>query len=219
MTPRALACLLTLTVCACEAKSGEPEVVGAAATPFGIGSANRLKIERGQKLKPTLPRPGKESPPKDKPESEPEPEPTPTGKESGPLVGLRAAHDQARAKVGAASLQWSEKLGVAAQTWANTLAQNGCQLAHSQQSKYGENLYWTSHGATSSQVVGSWLAEAEHYDANTHTCAEGQICGHYTQVVWADTRYIGCGVASCGSQQVWVCNYDPHGNVMGQTPF
>ena len=218
MTPRALACLLTVTVCACEAKSDEPEVVGAAATPFGISSAQRLQINRDKLQRKHL-RPAEESPPKDEPEPEPEPEPAPTGEEIGPLVGLRAAHDVARAKVGAASLQWSKELAVVAQTWANSLAQNNCQLAHSQQSKYGENLYWASSGATSSQVVAAWLAEAEHYDAKTHTCAEGQICGHYTQVVWADTRYIGCGLASCGSQQVWVCNYDPHGNVMGQTPF
>jgi hypothetical protein len=39
---------------------------------------------------------------------------------------------------------------------------------------------------------------------------------------------LGCGVASCtenspfgdgGSWQIWVCNYDPSGNYLGERPY
>lgn len=143
----------------------------------------------------------------------------PKGEETGALVGLRAAHDEARAAVGVAPLEWSTSLGAHAQEWANHLAANNCQLAHRPNSSYGENLYWTSSAATAKQVVAAWTGESASYDAATHTCASGQVCGHYTQVVWSSTTKLGCGMASCGAQQVWVCNYDPRGNYAGQQPF
>lgn len=64
-----------------------------------------------------------------------------------------------------------------------------------------------------------WAAEEQHYDAEANTCAEGQLCGHYTQVVWANSGNLGCAMATCGSGRVWVCNYDPPGNWAGQRPF
>ncbi|KAF6026089.1 CRISP3 [Bugula neritina] len=37
--------------------------------------------------------------------------------------------------------------------------------------------------------------------------------GHYTQMVWAETTRIGCGVQTCnGSTPFYVCNYGPSGN-------
>lgn len=53
-------------------------------------------------------------------------------------------------------------------------------------------------------------------------------CGHYTQIVWANTREVGCGVATCPNgltNLTWptgtlvVCNYGPGGNYVGQTPY
>jgi hypothetical protein len=37
--------------------------------------------------------------------------------------------------------------------------------------------------------------------------------GHFTQVVWRATTHVGCGTASCTGLVLWVCNYDPPGNV------
>ena len=135
------------------------------------------------------------------------------------MVGLRTAHNEARAAVGVAALEWSTTLGKYAQDWANSLAANNCQLAHRPNSSYGENLYWTTTGVTAQQVVATWTSESAHYNAATNTCRDNNVCGHYTQVVWANTAKLGCGMASCGSQQVWVCNYDPRGNLMGQNPY
>jgi len=40
--------------------------------------------------------------------------------------------------------------------------------------------------------------------------------GHFTQLAWVATTSIGCGVTQCGGLELWVCNYDPPGNVETQ---
>lgn len=145
-----------------------------------------------------------------------------TGQETGALAGMTTAHNDLRATVGTPALTWSNDLGRWAQAWANQLAANGCQLAHrpSNADKYGENLYWGSGGPkTAAAVAAVWAAEKASYDHASNSCAQGQICGHYTQMIWSSTRYVGCGRATCNGGEVWVCNYDPQGNFLGQSPY
>ena len=40
--------------------------------------------------------------------------------------------------------------------------------------------------------------------------------GHFTQVVWRGTTAVGCGRSQCNGLDVWICQYDPPGNVEGQ---
>jgi hypothetical protein len=41
-----------------------------------------------------------------------------------------------------------------------------------------------------------------------------------TQVVWRESVRLGCGTASCNDGGViWVCNYDPPGNYLGNMPY
>lgn len=200
MSTRALCCILIVTLSGCsiaEAFSGpRPE---AAARPSKKPPSERI-----------LPAPSK--PPKEEPKP-----PESIGEETGALAGLSAAHNQVRASVGVAPLVWSPELSRYAQDWANQLAANNCQLAHRPNRPYGESLFWTSSGATAQYVVDFWAAESANYDIETNSC--NGICGHYTQIVWATTTHVGCGMAACGSQQVWVCNYDPPGNLYGQKPY
>mmetsp|Transcript_46951 Transcript_46951/g.75171 ORF Transcript_46951/g.75171 Transcript_46951/m.75171 type:complete len:419 (-) Transcript_46951:153-1409(-) len=54
---------------------------------------------------------------------------------------------------------------------------------------------------------------------------------HYTQVVWADTRYVGCGFSECSgvttdddgtktwAKAMFTCNYYPPGNMYGEYPY
>ena len=66
---------------------------------------------------------------------------------------------------------------------------------------------------TATQVVDEWGAESADYSAMDRTCAWNRQCGHYTQIVWAATREVGCGTSVCPTLgQVWVCNYRPAGN-------
>ncbi|XP_040839221.1 peptidase inhibitor 16 isoform X2 [Ochotona curzoniae] len=72
-----------------------------------------------------------------------------------------------------------------------------------------------------------WYQEHAYYNLSAATCAQGQVCGHYTQVVWAKTERIGCGTHFCEKLegvketniQILVCNYEPPGNVKGKRPY
>lgn len=149
---------------------------------------------------------------------------------------LVATHNRVRAMVKAPPLVWEPKLAAFAQEWAEELKRRGCDLKHRPRKgefaqKYGENLYWGSpvmfsdgrrevKVTSAEKVVLSWASESSFYDAATHTCAAGKVCGHYTQVVWSETQRVGCAQAVCEDRsQVWVCNYDPPGNFLGRHPF
>lgn len=43
--------------------------------------------------------------------------------------------------------------------------------------------------------------------------------GHYTAMVWQNTREIGCGFAGTASIDILVCRYNPAGNIIGQMPY
>jgi pathogenesis-related protein 1 len=130
---------------------------------------------------------------------------------------LLAAHNAVRARVGVPALAWSNRLAAHAQEWANTLLAHK-KFAHRPKSAYGENLFEISGGAaTGTAVVNAWAAEAGDYDYTRNKCRK--VCGHYTQIVWSDTREVGCGAARGGGREVWVCDYDPPGNWVGRRPY
>ena len=92
-------------------------------------------------------------------------------------------------------------------------------LAHNT-SKYGENLASaTGPRLTPASVVNMWGGEVNDCTYSSNRCATGKMCGHYTQVVWRTTIQVGCGMARIGSSEVWVCNFNPPGNYVGQRPY
>jgi len=140
--------------------------------------------------------------------------------EPAAMAGMLAAHNEARRAVGVAPLQWSAELANSAASWAETLRGRGCAMRHSGRAGVGENLAWASgQRLTPGQVAGMWVDERRDYDAPRNACAPGAVCGHYTQVVWRQTSLVGCAQARCGGSEVWVCQYSPPGNVVGQRPF
>jgi uncharacterized protein YkwD len=130
---------------------------------------------------------------------------------------MLAVHNAVRARVGTAPLTWSDRLAARAQEWADTLLARK-QFVHRPNSTYGENLFEVT-GATVSpaQVVNAWAAESRDYDYRSNRCRG--VCGHYTQIVWSDTKEVGCAVARGGGREVWVCEYDPPGNRVGKRPW
>lgn len=145
------------------------------------------------------------------------------------------AHDRWRAAVGVGGVRWAADLAGLAQVWADHLAKdNGCKMRHSSSNlrgNTGENLYWASpvhwsdgrselQSVTPSKVIDAWGGELADYNPNSHQCSPGKVCGHYTQMVWRDSREIGCAMARCEDfSQVWVCRYRPAGNIVGRTPY
>ena len=127
------------------------------------------------------------------------------------------AHNRVRAGVGAGPLKWSDQLAGSAQEWADTLVRRG-QFAHRPNPKYGENLYEITGGfASAEDVVEAWAGESRDYNYRSNSCRS--VCGHYTQIVWADTSRVGCAVARGRGREVWVCEYDPPGNWVGRRPW
>ena len=131
-----------------------------------------------------------------------------------------AAHNALRDEVGVPPLKWSDTLAAHARERADTIKRQDCTLQHLQEEIYGENLVWSSRRNLSpEQVVAVWGAEAAKYDYTGNQCARNDVCGHYTQVVWRSTITIGCARARCHKGEVWVCNYNPPGNWIGEKPY
>jgi pathogenesis-related protein 1 len=149
------------------------------------------------------------------------------------FAGALQVHNQIRAKHRLPSLKWSNRLANYSQQWANQLGRGShCQMYHrSGNVKFGENLYrstaivWTDgkreiNPVTIKQVVKAWTDEKRWYNYRGNSCQPGQQCGHYKQVVWKNTKEVGCAMKVCGDKsQVWVCSYNPAGNYTGQRPY
>ena len=130
---------------------------------------------------------------------------------------MLAAHTAARARVEVPPLAWSQGLAARAQDWADHLLAHR-QFMHRPKSPYGENLFEIDGGSASpAQVVRSWASESRNYDYSSNRCRG--VCGHYTQVVWGDTKEVGCAVARGAGREIWVCDYDPPGNWAGRRPY
>lgn len=139
---------------------------------------------------------------------------------------FKRAHNKTRRAKGIQGLQWDENLAKVAAKWAKNLASR-CTMEHSKGSGYGENLAmsWGSRPRTVAEVVSWWTLEEQWYDYKTNSCKDGEICGHYTQVVWRNSKKLGCAIAYCEDRAslskgtIYVCNYSPPGNYRGQRPY
>jgi len=148
---------------------------------------------------------------------------------------LISAHNKWRAEAGVnTKINYSNELEKSSKTWAEHLKQfNLCRMKHSSgKGRYGENIFWASaltwsdgrkeiQTVSPTKVVDSWGKEKADYDYASNSCAPGKTCGHYTQIVWRDTKEVGCAVTVCEDtlQQVWVCQYQPAGNWVGRKPY
>ncbi|KAH7861545.1 hypothetical protein Vadar_027558 [Vaccinium darrowii] len=129
------------------------------------------------------------------------------------------AHNAVRASHGLPPLGWSREMKYYAQWWADK-QRVGCQLIHSALD-YGENIFWgEGNGWTATEAVEAWAAEEQYYDYWTNTCMPGRDCTHYTQIVWRTTTSVGCAKIKCDNGDTYiVCEYYPHGNVIGEWPY
>ena len=125
-----------------------------------------------------------------------------------------AAHNRKRKRHCAPPLEWSGEIADVAQAWADKLAKRGCAFDHSS-SKYGENLAaGTESVMDAERAVEIWYEEQQHHKFGGGGFSER--AGHFTQLVWKDSRRLGCGTSTCNGKRIWVCNYDPPGNVKGE---
>ncbi|XP_058265050.1 peptidase inhibitor 16 [Hemibagrus wyckioides] len=119
---------------------------------------------------------------------------------------------------------WDESLSTVAASYATN-----CTWEHNPKifGILGENLFMTLGPLNVDQPIGLWYNEYVNYNLYYNSCVEGKLCGHYTQMVWANTSFIGCGAHYCNdvskfdakNATILVCNYYPPGNIMGQSPY
>jgi hypothetical protein len=135
---------------------------------------------------------------------------------------------------------WSPGAATIAQTYAATCP----GLNHNaNRGPFGENIYiqgatcfaggtncTTPVVVTGTDAAQDWASEVSNYTYSTNSCAAGQDCGHYTQVVWRSTTAVGCGVAQCPATAnspftpaipyaIEICDFAPPGNLNGSSPY
>ena len=136
---------------------------------------------------------------------------------------LLALHNRERAAVGAAPLAWDPALARAAAAYGPALERLG-RLAHSAPAArpgQGENLWMGTRGAYQLEdMAGGWAGERRLFRPGTfpNVSRSGQWSdvGHYTQMIWKDTRRVGCAVHTGAAWDFLICRYSPPGNVVGQ---
>ena len=132
-------------------------------------------------------------------------------------------HNCARKEVGTPPLQWSPVLAAAAQKWSEHLTSTVCEMQHTPNNPYGQNIFWgigkfydafdASQGWYSERITGPFK---NNYIGGSDTVA----VGHYTQMVWKSTTSIGIGVSSCPNSRVIItADYSPPSNYLGQKAF
>ena len=148
------------------------------------------------------------------------------GGEPAELAGILAAHNQVRADHGVAPLAWDAELAAIASGWAAGcrdedepigLVDHNAGRSDGFGSYVGENVYGASGETGGPAAVEVWASEEADYDHASNTCSG--VCGHYTQIVWAASTAVGCGVHSCPGLTYGytiVCNYAPGGNDGGR---
>lgn len=132
------------------------------------------------------------------------------------------AHNLARVDAGATPLVWSEQLERDAQDWAEHLAASD-RYDHAPPERrkgQGENLWRGPRDRWSPwEMVGFFVEEKRHFREgefpNVSRTGQWSDVGHYTQVIWPQTREVGCAIARTRTDEVLVCRYWPAGNVWG----
>ncbi|KNA24134.1 hypothetical protein SOVF_018700 [Spinacia oleracea] len=123
----------------------------------------------------------------------------------------------ARAKVMEPPLVWNKTLEDFARSYAKKRALD-CKLQHSESPIYGENIAMSPGDLSATAAVDFWLTEKLDYNYGSNTCKDS--CGHYTQIIWKDTKSVGCAREKCRNGGTFVtCNYYPPGNVVGEKPY
>ncbi|AES90510.1 hypothetical protein MtrunA17_Chr4g0049191 [Medicago truncatula] len=127
-------------------------------------------------------------------------------------------HNKARAEVGVGPLVWNETLASYAMNYAKSKHET-CEMVHSQ-GPYGENLAEGSDPQmNAADAVKLWVDEKAFYDYGTNACVKDE-CRHYTQVVWSNTKQLGCARESCkNGWTFFICSYYPPGNYVGDKPY
>ncbi|XP_049520789.1 CRISP/Allergen/PR-1-like [Dermacentor silvarum] len=150
----------------------------------------------------------------------------------GRLPGFPTATDMFR-------MRWDDEMADVAQAHSNQCTEPGYAVDHDDQldrstSRFdltGQNLAWAGrHWSPPTPnwtfIIDSWFNEYQYYspqdvrEFNPYTARQTK---HFTQIIWAKSRYVGCGYvnysftdpsATPPYMEMYACNYAPTGNVV-----
>ncbi|RUS85665.1 hypothetical protein EGW08_006541 [Elysia chlorotica] len=122
------------------------------------------------------------------------------------------------------ALTWNDDLAQQAQAWTDK-----CGFSHQSGKPWGENIAAKSARSTTNTAAldymfNLWTKEAQYNTDGSFSCCTQRehTCCHLTQVVWAKTTEIGCGLTLCptlttssgsmSNSAFLACYYNPPGN-------
>ncbi|XP_033213844.1 venom allergen 3-like [Belonocnema kinseyi] len=126
-------------------------------------------------------------------------------------------------------LVWDDELATIAQRSANTCKFQHDQCRDVERFRVGQNIAYSgstepNYSPDITTLVQMWYDEVKLFSGQCVTnYSFNPAVGHYTQLVWAQSTYLGCGAVKYneeGFNKVYlVCNYGPAGNVIGQAIY
>lgn len=140
------------------------------------------------------------------------------------IAAMLQQHNRYRSELKLDPLEWSPALAADALAWARHLAKvDKGQHDPEITGKEGENLWWgTANAFSYADMVNTWGNESQSFREGIFPDCKATpraVVGHYTQIVWRNTRAVGCALAGNGRNDFLVCRYSPPGNLIGERPF
>lgn len=126
-------------------------------------------------------------------------------------------HNKYRKVHDAQPLTTNESLVEEAKKRAQRIAELDIMSHDGSKKGLGENIFYAKGypNIDCDMAVRSWYSEVKEVDFDKQVYPGST--GHFTQVVWKNTKSVGCGKAVSSSQKVYiVCEYFPAGNYRNQ---
>lgn len=127
------------------------------------------------------------------------------------------AHNEYRLRHGVPPLKLNKEMCKVSQDWANNLIKKSV-LQHSNNRDYGENLFCIQSSNPNFTINGTKAVENWYEEIKCHKFGvepNSLSSGHFTQVVWKDSKELGVAFAKSGGKIIVVANYYPAGNIIG----
>ncbi len=115
------------------------------------------------------------------------------------------SHNEKRCWHQVGNLVWNERLAVSSKLHAER-----CVFAHDASANAGENLA-LGYRSDTDAIIKGWYSEVSLYNGDW-----SPQTGHFSQMVWKNTKEIGCAAAECPQGRFLVCRYLPAGNYIGE---
>ncbi|KAF9108273.1 hypothetical protein BGX29_002003 [Mortierella sp. GBA35] len=127
------------------------------------------------------------------------------------ILSILHTHNEYRKHHGSPPVSWNTVAAKFGNDWPTS-----CEFKHSG-GKYGENIAYGYKDFPT--MIKAWYDEVSKYNFQLSGRIKGT--GHFTQVVWKSTKMIGCAKRVCPNWTIYICDYDPPGNIInpGNTLF